>query len=303
MTSNFADRLEEAVSRAGNPCLVGLDAHVDLLPEEFAAARSGATRSERAAAAADFLCEVIDLVAGRIPAVKPQSALFEIHGAEGAAAWERVVRAAREANLLVIGDVKRGDIDSTARAYAKAFLEGDPRDPSSRCDAVTVNPLLGTDSVKPFLETCSRTGSGVYVLVRTSNPGGALFQEYGSPPLYERIADAVVEWGKGLIGRCGLSSVGAVVGATHPAELASLRARMPSVPFLIPGYGAQGAGAADVAGGFLPGGRGALVNSSRAVLFAWREPRFAGMHWKDASRAALDEMIAALSAVTAAARA
>jgi orotidine-5'-phosphate decarboxylase len=166
-----------------------------------------------------------------------------------------------------------------------------------------VNPLLGTDSVKPFLETCSRTGSGVYVLVRTSNPGGALFQEYGSPPLYERIADAVVEWGKGLIGRCGLSSVGAVVGATHPAELASLRARMPSVPFLIPGYGAQGAGAAEVAGGFLPGGRGALVNSSSAILFAWREPRFAGTHWKDATRTALDEMIAALSAVTAAARA
>src|SRR5260221_2929461 len=248
MTSNFAGRLEEAVSRAGNPCLGGLDPHVGLLPDEFAAARSGATRSERAAAAADFLCEVIDLVAGRIPAVKPQSALFEVHGAEGAMAWERVVRAARDANLLVIGDVKRGDIDSTARAYARAFLEGDPKDPSSRCDAVTVNPLLGTDSVKPFLETCSRTGAGVYVLVRTSNPGGALFQEHGSPPLYERIADAVVEWGRGLIGHGGLSSVGAVVGATHPAELASLRARMPSVAFLIPSYRAQGAGAADVDG-------------------------------------------------------
>ena len=116
MSSNFADRLDEAVSRTGNPCLVGLDPHLDLLPPEFGAARSGATRSERAEAAADFLCQVIDLVAGRIPAVKPQSALFEIHGPAGAAAWERVVRSSHAAGLLVIGDVKRGDIESTARA-------------------------------------------------------------------------------------------------------------------------------------------------------------------------------------------
>jgi orotidine-5'-phosphate decarboxylase len=302
MTSIFADRLDEAVSRAGNPCLVGLDPHPDLLPEEFAAARSGATRAERAAAAADFLCELIDLVAGRVPAVKPQSALFEVHGADGAEAWERVVRAARAAGLLVIGDVKRGDIDSTARAYAHAYLEGDLPESAGRCDAITVNPFLGADSVKPFLDTCARTGAGIYVLVRTSNPGSALFQEHGFPPLFERVADAVVEWGRGLVGRCGLSSVGAVVGATHPAELARLRARMPSTPFLIPGYGAQGARATEVAAGFLPGGRGALVSSSRAILFAWREPRYQGMHWKDASRAALEEMIAALSAAARTAR-
>jgi len=301
MISNYADRLDEAVTRAGNPCLVGLDPHVDLLPEEFAAARTGRTRQERAQAVADFACEVIDLVAGRVPAVKAQSALFEIHGADGAAAWERVVRAARAAGLLVIADVKRGDIDSTARAYAKAFLEAD--EATGRCDAITVNPLLGRDSLIPFLDTCARHGAGIYVLVRTSNPGGGLFQDHGSPPLYERIADAVVEWGRDLVGRCGLSSVGAVVGATRPAELARLRARMGGVPFLIPGYGAQGAGAAEVAGGFLPGGKGALVNSSRAILFAWREPRFQGLHWKDASRRALEEMIAALSAVAATARA
>src|SRR5437867_9971283 len=109
----------------------------------------------------------------------------------------------------------------------------------SRCDAVTIQPLLGADSVRPFLETCARTGGGAFVLVRTSNPGSALFQEHGDPPLYERIADAVVEWGKELVGRRGLSSLGAVVGATHPSQLARLRARMPGVPFLIPGYGAQ----------------------------------------------------------------
>ena len=299
MTSNFADRLDAAVARAGNPCLIGLDPHPQLLPDEFAAARTSTSRAERAAAAADFLCEIVDVASGRVPAVKPQSALFEVHGPEGAAAWERVVRAARASDLLVIGDVKRGDIDSTARAYATAFLEGAYAADDARCDAITINPYLGTDSVQPFLDACSRTGAGVYVLVRTSNPGGGVFQEHGDPPLYLRVADAVVEWGRSLVGRSGLSSVGAVVGATHPGELALLRARMPATPFLIPGYGAQGAGAADVLGGFLPGGRGALVNSSRGILFAWREPRFAGRHWKDATRAALDEMIAALPAAAA----
>ena len=309
MESNFADRLEDAVDRVGNPCLVGLDPHPDLLPPEYSAARPGSSRAERARAAGDFLCEVIEVVAGRIPAVKPQSALFEALGVEGARAWERVVRTARASGLLVIGDVKRGDIDSTARAYARAFLEEDPPlgddrgTPGSRCDAITVNPYLGADSVRPFVETCSRTGAGIYVLVRTSNPGASTFQDHGAPRLYERVADAVVEWGRELIGARGLSSVGAVVGATHPAELAALRARMPTVPFLIPGYGSQGAGVADVLGGFLPGGRGALVNSSRAILFAWKEARFAGRHWKDATRAALEEMIAALSASRARARA
>ena len=303
MHSNFADRLDEAVARTGNPCLVGLDPHVDLLPPEFAAARTGNSRAERARAAADFLCEVIDLAKGRIPAVKPQSALFEIHGPEGAQAWERVVRHARASGLLVIGDVKRGDIDSTARAYARAFLEEDPSSPGASCDAITVNPYLGGDSVRPFLETCANSGKGLFVLVRTSNPGSAQFQDHGTPRLYERVADAVVEWGRELVGSSGLSSVGAVVGATHPAELASLRARMPTVPFLIPGYGAQGAGAAEVLGGFLAGGRGTLVNSSRAVLFAWREPRFAGRPWREATQVALDEMIAALGPSRATARA
>jgi orotidine-5'-phosphate decarboxylase len=297
MQAHFADRLDQAVARTGNPCVVGLDPHVDLLPPEFAAARTGTTRAERARAVADFLCEVIDLAAGRIPAVKPQSALFELFGAAGSEAWERVVKHARASDLLVIGDVKRGDIDSTARAYARAFLDEDPGAPGTSCDAITVNPYLGSDSIRPFLETCSRNGKGIFVLVRTSNPGSATFQDHGSPKLYERVADAVVEWGKELVGRSGLSSVGAVVGATHPSELAALRARMPATPFLIPGYGAQGAGAAEVLGGFLAGGRGALVNSSRAVLFAWREPRFAGKNWKDATRTALDEMIAALRPV------
>lgn len=290
---NFADRLETAIALRGNPCLVGIDPHPDSLPEEFAAARAaGATRSERARAIADFSCSVLEIVAGRVPAVKPQSAFFEIYGADGAAAWERVVRVAREGGAIVIGDVKRGDIDSTARAYARAYLEGqDERDRPGSCDAITVNPLLGSDSVQPFIDVCKSAGAGIYVLVRTSNKDSRLFQEHGDPPLYERIAESVVQWGKELRGECGLSSVGAVVGATHARELVRLRAMMPTTPFLLPGYGAQGAGAADIAGGFLPGGRGALVSSSRGILFAYQQPQYRGLHWKDATAKALDAMI------------
>jgi len=288
---NYADRLEAAVRAKGNPCAVGLDPHTDLVPEEFAVARDpAAPRAERARAVGDFLVRVIELVAERVPAVKPQSAFFEALGADGALAWERVVRAARDAGLLVIGDVKRGDIGSTAAAYARAFLESD----EAPCDAITVNPLLGRDSIEPFLEAAARTGGGIYVLVRTSNPGSADFQAAGArgePSLSTRIADAVAEWGAGLVGECGFSALGAVVGATHPRELARLRERMPRAPLLLPGYGAQGAGPADVVPGFVEG-RGALVSSSRAVLFAHRSrPQLA---WPDATRAALDEMVGAI---------
>jgi orotidine-5'-phosphate decarboxylase len=294
---SYADRLEAAIARTSNAALVGLDPHADSLPPEFAAARDPqASRREKAQACADFLCAVVELAAGKVPAVKPQSAFFELHGADGIHAWERVVATSRSAGLLVIGDVKRGDIDSTAAAYARAFLDPAPAG-EAVCDAITVNPYLGGDAVQPFLDAARQHSAGIYVLVRTSNKHSALFQDHGSPRLYERVAEMVGEWGAGVMGKCGLSSIGAVVGATHPAELAALRARMPSTPFLIPGYGAQGAGAAEIAGGFLPQGRGALVNSSRGILFAYKQPRYAGMHWKDASRAALDAMIAEIGAL------
>ncbi|MBL8863613.1 MAG: orotidine-5'-phosphate decarboxylase [Planctomycetes bacterium] len=289
--STYADRLDDAVSRCGNAALVGLDPHLDALPEEFAVARdAGAARAVRAQAMGDFLCEIVDVAAGRVPAVKPQSAFFEVFGADGMAQWERVVARARAAGLLVIGDVKRGDIDSTAKAYAQAFLQESPR-----CDAITINPYLGADAVRPFLDACARLGAGVYVLVRTSNKHSGLFQDHGSPPLHEKVADEVARWGSGLLGTCGLSSVGAVVGATHPEELARLRRRMPVTPFLIPGYGAQGGSAKDVGAGFLPGGRGALVNSSRGILYAYRQPAYAGMHWKDAASKALAAMQAEIA--------
>lgn len=293
---NFADRLHAAVLAKGTPALVGLDPHLDLLPDEFAAARDpGATRRRRADALAGFCCELIDVVADLTPAVKPQSAFFEQLGADGVAAWERVVRHARDAGLLVIGDVKRGDISSTAEAYARAFLTGLPGcGRESLCDAITLNAFLGEDSVRPFLEACAESGGGLYVLVRTSNKGSADFQRHGEPELSLRIAAAVARWGEGLVGECGWSSVGAVVGATHGEELRAFRAALPRAPLLLPGYGAQGAGAADVVGAFRDGA-GALVNSSRGIAFAYRSDARHADDWRAAARAALEAMVADLA--------
>ena len=293
---NFADRLDAAVAAKGTPALIGLDPHLELLPEEFAAARDASrSRAARAERMGDFCTELLALVAPLVPAVKPQSAFFEALGSHGVAQWERVVRRARELGLVVIGDVKRGDIQSTARAYAAAFLEGGG-ERAEACDAITLSPFLGADSIEPFLEVCARTDTGLYVLVRTSNPGSADFQRSGSPELSFRIAERVAQWGERLVGKCGLSSVGAVVGATHAAELASFRASLPRAPLLQPGYGAQGATAKDLGGAFLPGGRGALVNSSRGISFAYRESRYAGLDWREATVAATRAMIADLAA-------
>ncbi|MDF1797842.1 MAG: orotidine-5'-phosphate decarboxylase [Planctomycetota bacterium] len=290
---NYADRLHAAVERCGNAALVGIDPHLAMLPEEFALARdASAPRAERARAMGDFCVELLDLVAGRVPVVKPQSAFFEIFGADGAQQWERVVAHAHANGLLVIGDVKRGDIASTAGAYARALLEDNGDDPATLCDAVTVNAFLGEESITPFLEVNRRTDTGLYVLVRTSNPGSAEFQLCGEPTLSERIADAVTRWGEDLIGDCGLSSVGAVVGATHPDHLAALRARMPKANLLLPGYGAQGAGVEDIAAGFLPGGHGAVVNSSRGIAFAYQGAGVPDTQWRNATDAAIGAMIA-----------
>ena len=291
---NYADRLEAAVAEKRNPCLVGLDPHIDKLPEEFAVARdANATPERRADAAADFLCEILDIVAPRVPAVKPQSAFFEVFGAPGIAAWERVVRRARELGVLVIGDVKRGDIGSTSAAYAAAFLGGFAgQDESALCDAVTINPYLGYEGVSPFLDACREHGTGVYVLVRTSNPGSARLQLHGDPPLCDLVARDVHEWGEATVGECGFSSIGAVIGATRPEEMVRLRELMPRTPFLLPGYGAQGAGASDIVSSFVDGHRGALVNSSRGILFAHQRPEFAELPWREAVERAIEDMIA-----------
>jgi len=292
---SFADRLDAALEEVRHPALMGVDPHLDLLPDEFAVARdTAAPRADRAAAVESFCCELLDVAAGRIAVVKPQSAFFELLGADGVRAFENVVAHARKNGMLVIGDVKRGDIGSTAAAYATAFLEGEE---TSRCDAITVNPYLGAESLEPFVQACRRTGGGMYVLVRTSNPGGAAIQLHGSPSVCERVAADVHALGESLVGECGFSSVGAVVGATHPDELRRLRELMPRALFLLPGYGAQGASARDIVGAFPDRQRpwsGGVVNSSRGIAFAWRKPENQGRSWKDAASAAIDAMIADL---------
>lgn len=295
-TMHFADRLDRALEKVSAPCVLGLDPHIDLLPEEFSVARNDAApRAERAEALGAFCCQLLELCSDRVAVVKPQSAFFELFGADGAVAWEKVLLAAHNEGLLVIGDVKRNDIASSAAAYAEAHLYGGPsRDPSAICDAMTVNPYLGSDSVEPFLEACGKD-RGIFVLVRTSNPGSAEFQLHGDPPLWQVIAKRVDQWGEASLGQCGLASVGAVVGATHREELAQIRKSMPNTVFLLPGYGAQGAAAADLAGAFREDGRGALVSASRSVAFAYRKD--SGKHWKDAASKALDAMITDLQSL------
>jgi orotidine-5'-phosphate decarboxylase len=287
---NFADQLFRRVLELRNPCLVGLDPHLSMMPKEFESLHGNtATRAEMAQDVVHFFSGVIDAVADLVPAVKPQSAFFEALGVAGVEAWEEVVKLSHQAGLLVIGDVKRGDIGSTAAAYAQAFLTGMRGcDPETLCDCITINPYLGSDSIEPFLKACKDSGKGLYVLVRTSNPGSAEFQLQGEPTLSELVADAVVDWGKDLVGEGGYSSVGAVVGATHPTDLAALRQRMPNVPFLIPGYGAQGGGAKELIPAFGAHFAGGLVNSSRGILYPKAKP---GQHWKDAVREAAQTMI------------
>jgi len=293
---NFADQLFRRVLELRNPCLVGLDPHLAMLPSEFQAVHSNdATRAEVAADVVRFFGGVIEAVSDLVPAVKPQSAFFEILGVAGVEAWEEVVKLSHQAGLLVIGDVKRGDIGSTAAAYATAFLTGmRGTDPETLCDCITINPYLGSDSIDPFIKACKESGKGLYVLVRTSNPGSHEFQLKGEPTLSELVADAVVRWGDDLIGECGYSSVGAVVGATHPADLAALRKRMPKVPFLIPGYGAQGGGAQELTPAFGANFAGGLVNSSRGILYPKAKPN---QHWKDAVREATQTMITEFQAL------
>jgi orotidine-5'-phosphate decarboxylase len=261
---HFADRLADVVRRAGTPLCVGLDPRWEQLPVSVRR-RYGDSLWGRARAYEEFCFRVLDVAAGRVGVVKPQMAFFEACGEAGYAALRQVVAKARGLGLVVILDGKRHDIASTAQAYAEAafeWLDG---------DAVTVSPYLGADSVEPFLSLARPRGRGVFVLVRTSNPSAAQFQELPcqGQKLYQQVAQAVHRWSRGHLGRLGLGDVGAVVAATCPEELAGLRQALPCCWFLVPGYGAQGGTAADVAGAFLANRLGAVVNSSRAILYPY----------------------------------
>lgn len=268
----FSDRVAESVERKRSQLVVGLDPRVDLLPVEL---RGEAVLGRaRAAAAVERFCKgIVDAVAPYAVAVKPQLAFFEVLGADGWAALESVCRYASQAGLLVIADAKRGDIGSTARAYAAAFLEPRDREPPL-ADALTVNPYLGTDSVDPFLAACRRHGAGVFFLVRTSNAGARDIQDAilsDGTPVWRHVAELVREWGEDLVGERGISSAGAVVGATVPRAIGEARRAMPQAILLLPGVGAQGASPGDVARAFTSGPASALVNASRSVIYAYRD--------------------------------
>jgi orotidine-5'-phosphate decarboxylase len=273
--THFADRLGELVEAKRSQLVVGLDPVADRLPGELGAAE------DAAAAYVRFCCGIVDAVAPYAVAVKPQSAFFEALGSDGVRAFEEVCAYGRSAGLLVIADAKRGDIGSTARAYAAAFVE--PRgDAPPLADAVTVNPYLGRDAIEPFLEACREHGAGLFCLVKTSNPGGADVQDvalFDGRPLWEHVAGLVQEWGADLVGDRGLSAVGAVVGATFPREVAEARRLLPQTVLLLPGIGAQGGTPADVAGAFTSGPASALVSASRSVIYA------GGGDWRAAAEA------------------
>ena len=260
--SAFADRLAEAVRRDG-PLCVGIDPRFEMLPDAYRKFPPGV-------AIEAFSLKVLELVRPFAGVLKPQAAFFELLGPEGMSAMQSVLWRAKELGFVTILDAKRGDIASTATAYAEAAFG----ETVWNADALTVNPYLGADAVEPFIKAArmATPQRGLFVLVRTSNPGGGLFQNAlaNGVPLYRRVATEVGEWNEGGIGECGLGDVGAVVGATHPKELAELRSAMPRVWFLVPGYGAQGGTAEDVRAGFLPNGLGAVVNSSRGVVFPFQ---------------------------------
>jgi orotidine-5'-phosphate decarboxylase len=267
----FADRIAEAVERKRSQLVVGLDPRLDLLPMEL---RGEAVlgRAGAAAAVARFCKGIVDAVGPYVVAVKPQSAFFEALGADGFRALEDVCDYARSTGLLVVVDAKRGDIGPTARAYAAAFLE--PRDAQSAlADAMTASPFLGEDSVEPLLAACRRHAAGVFFLVRTSNPGASEVQDAtlsDGRPLWQYLAELVHGWGEAFVGERGLSSIGAVVGATYPRAVSEARRLMPQTPLLLPGVGAQGATPADVARAFTSGPASALVTASRSIIYAFR---------------------------------
>lgn len=298
---HFADRLTAAQRSKGNALCVGLDPRWESLPEEFRVRHRDGTLTGVARAYEEFCTRVLDIVAPLVPVVKPQSAFFEACGPDGLAVLLRLLRLARARGLITILDGKRNDIASTAEAYADAAFGGVRIDGTTHAvwdaDALTVNPYLGRDSLEAFLASARRAQRGVFVLVRTSNPGAGMFQDLvcDGEPLFLHVAKAVGAWTRENLGRCGIGDVGAVVGATHAAELRAVRGQLLNAPMLIPGFGAQGATAADTAAAFREDGTGAIVNSSRGILFPFQPSE---LRWEHAIDAATRAAIANLATAT-----
>lgn len=305
------DKLIEKIQKTGAPIVVGLDPMMKFVPDHIkktAFTQKGETLEGAAEAVWLYNKEIIDKTYDLIPAVKPQIAMYEQFGIPGLCAFERTVAYCKEKGLVVIGDIKRGDIGSTSAAYAAAHL-GKVQVGSSLCagfdeDFVTVNPYLGSDGVQPFIDVCREEQKGIFVLVKTSNPSSGEFQDrmvstggitFSEQALYELVGMKVEEWGGQLMGRKGYSSVGAVVGATYPEQGKVLRKVMPHAFILVPGYGAQGASGKDLIHFFDENRLGAIVNSSRGIIAAYQNEKYSAFgaeNFADASRQAVLDMIA-----------
>ena len=291
-------RLIEKIKEKKAPICIGLDPMLNFIPEhikEEAFATKGESLEAVAEAIYNFNKAIVDECFDLIPAVKPQVAMYEQFGIAGLIAYEKTVTYCQEKGLLVIGDVKRGDIGSTSAAYATAHLG------KINVGSKTFNPYMGSDSINPFVDECVKNDKGLFVLVKTSNPSSGEFQDrlIDGKPLYEHVASKVMEWGeRSMDGE--YSNVGAVVGATYPQMSEILRKIMPNTYFLVPGYGAQGATAADLRPCFNKDGLGAIVNSSRGIIAAYKNDKYRDFGDKDfakASREAAIDMICDINSV------
>ena len=296
------DKLIEKIQKTGAPIVAGLDPMLSYVPEQVqkkAFAQYGETLQGAAEAIWQVNREIVDQIWDLIPAVKPQIAMYEQFGVEGLIAYKKTVDYCKDKGLVVIGDVKRGDIGSTSAAYAVGHLGhvqvGSKVYAPFDEDFATVNPYLGSDGVKPFLEVCKEEKKGLFILVKTSNPSSGEFQDrlIDGKPLYELVGEKVAQWGEEHMGS-RYSYIGAVVGATYPEMGKALRKIMPRTWILVPGYGAQGGQGKDLVHFFDQDGLGAIVNSSRGIIAAYKQEKYAKFgpeHFGEASRAAVEDMI------------
>lgn len=297
------NKLVKKIQKTNAPIVVGLDPMMNYIPEHIqkkAFSEYGETLEGAAEAIWQYNKEIIDHTYDLIPAVKPQIAMYEQFGVPGMNAFLKTVEYCHEKDLVVIGDIKRGDIGSTSAAYATAHIGkvtvGSKTYSPFQEDFVTVNPYLGTDGVKPFAEVCKEEKKGIFILVKTSNPSSGEFQDrlIDGRPLYEHVGEKVAQWGADCMGD-SYSYIGAVVGATYPEMGRVLRNIMPKSFILVPGYGAQGGTAEDLVPFFNEDGLGAIVNSSRGIIAAYKQEAYAKFgpeHFGEASRAAVEAMVA-----------
>lgn len=284
---NAMDRLIDKIKETNNPTVIGLDPKYDMIPDciknKYDDSLEGVSKS-----ILEFNKKLIDAVYDIIPAIKINIAFYEMYGLKGMETFEETCKYAKEKNMIVMADIKRGDIGTTAKAYSNAFIGrttiGTKEEAIYDVDFVTLSPYMGTDSIKPFVEDCVKYNKGAFVIVKTSNPSSGELQDLkleSGEEVYTKVAKLVEEWGKDLVGEYGYSSISAVVGATYPKQLEDLRRVAPKTFFLIPGYGAQGGKAEDIALGFDENGIGGIVNSSRGLMCAYKSDRWKGSFTDD----------------------